>query len=180
MTQRAPDFGPIMEDRGRLAGALGLAEDDLAPDLPAQVVSTGLPHFMVPVHGLDALGRAQVDSRALSEIVAGLGVRWAYLFAAGPPDTTAAARARLLGGGFEDAATGSAAGPLGAYLVHYGLHRPGLMDIEQGIEMGRPSRILVDVRVEAGQIGPVRVSGDVSIWARGDLDVVSLSRMLES
>jgi predicted PhzF superfamily epimerase YddE/YHI9 len=54
------------------------------------------------------------------------------------------------------------------------------MDIEQGIEMGRPSRILVDVRVEAGQIGPVRVSGDVSIWARGDLDVVSLSRMLES
>ncbi len=82
----------------------------------------------------------------------------------------AAARARLLGPGWEDPATGSAAGPLGAYLVHYGLHRPGMIEVEQGIEMGRPSRILVDVSRVSGEIGPVKVTGDVRIWGRGELE----------
>ncbi|MBV9279497.1 MAG: PhzF family phenazine biosynthesis protein [Chloroflexi bacterium] len=169
MTQRTPDFGRVVEDRVRLAEALGLEEEELVPDLPAQVVSTGLPHFLVPVRSLEALGRARPEPDLLPALTEGLGVRWAYVFCTDTPGTAAAARARLIGVGGEDPATGSAAGPLGAYLVHYGVHRAGAMDVEQGVEMGRPSRIVVDVPVEGGEIGSVRVAGEVHIWGRGEL-----------
>jgi len=173
MTQRAPEFGPIFENRTRLAEALGLTEEDLAPGLPAQIVSTGLPHFMVPVRSLEALERSVPASGLLPAVTDEIGARWAYVFSVETPETVAAARARLLGVDMEDPATGSAAGPLGAYLVRYGVHRAGTLEIEQGVEMGRPSRILVDVPLEGGEIGPVRVSGSVRIWARGELRPLS-------
>src|SRR5439155_20104135 len=46
--QLAPTFGPEMSDPNRLAHAVGLRAEDLHPELPAQVVSTGLAHFLVP------------------------------------------------------------------------------------------------------------------------------------
>jgi PhzF family phenazine biosynthesis protein len=172
MTQRAPQFGATLEHRAVVAGALGLEEQNLVAELPIQLVSTGLDHLIIPLRSADALGRVQPDPATFPAAVGGVGVRWAYPFCTDTPGTRAAARARLLAPGMEDPATGSAAGPLGAYLVHYGLHRAGVMEIEQGIEMGRPSRITVDVPVESGEIGPVRVSGSVRIWGRGSLDSV--------
>lgn len=173
MTQSAPAFGPQYAARERLAHALGLVEEDLAPELPAQIVSTGLAHLMVPVRSLEALGRARPSSDLIGDVVREAGSQCAYLFTVDTPESTAAARARLLSGWMrEDPATGSAAGPLGAYLVHYGLHRSGLLEIEQGVEMGRPSRIRVEVPVDAGEIGPVRVSGSVRVWARGEVNGV--------
>jgi trans-2,3-dihydro-3-hydroxyanthranilate isomerase len=169
MTQRSPQFGADVRDRAAIAMALGLGEDDLAPGLPVQVVSTGLNHLIVPLRSLDALGRARANHDLFPDAVKDLGVHWAYLFTTDTPGTIAAARTRLLAPGMEDAATGSAAGPLGAYLVRYGLHRSGAIEIEQGIEMGRPSRITVDVPMESGEIGPVRVTGSVRIWGRGTL-----------
>jgi trans-2,3-dihydro-3-hydroxyanthranilate isomerase len=169
MTQRAPEFGAIVEDRAALAGRLGLSDSDLVPELPAQVVSTGLAHLVVPLRSLDALGRARPREDTPAAPIADGDVRWAYLFTTETPDSSAAARARLVAPGLEDAATGSAAGPLGAYLVRYGVHRPGVLDIEQGVEMGRPSRLQVDVPVESGTIGPIRVTGEVRIWGRGQL-----------
>lgn len=181
MVQGAPEFGPIFEDRGALASALGLQEEDLADDLPAQMVSTGLKHFLVPLRSLDALGRARADPE-LEDITTPLtGWPWAYLFTPETPGSTAAARTRLLAPGMEDAATGSAAGPLGAYLVRYGLRRSGDLRIEQGIEMGRPSDIRVSVPVESGEIGPIRVSGQVRIWGQGIVEDEALaSPMLEA
>ncbi len=169
MIQRAPEFRDIFDDPTRLAVALGLSQEDLAPGLPAQMVSTGLDHFMVPLASLDALGRARGHHNMLPKVLSEIGARSAYVFTVETPQSTAAARARLLGVDYEDAATGSAAGPLGAYLVQYGLHRAGELEIEQGIEMGRPSRIVVDVPSEGHIIGPVRVSGSVHIWATGVL-----------
>ncbi len=168
MTQRAPEFKDTFDDPARLAAALGLLDEDLAPGLPAQIVSTGLDHFMVPLTSLGALGRARGHLDTLPDVLAVIGVKWAYVFTVETQQSTAA-RARLLGVDGEDAATGSAAGPLGAYLVQYGLRRAGEMEIEQGIEMGRPSRIRVDVPSEGHIIGPVRVSGSVHIWATGVL-----------
>ncbi len=181
MVQGVPQFGPVFEDRETLAGALGLQESDLVDDLPAQVVSTGLKHFLVPLRSLDALGRARLVP-SLEDITSPLtGLPWAYLFTAETPGSTAAVRARLLAPGMEDAATGSAAGPLGGYLVRYGLHRSGDLEIEQGIEMGRPSVVRVSVPVESGEIGPIRVSGEVRIWGHGTVEDPALaSPMLEA
>jgi trans-2,3-dihydro-3-hydroxyanthranilate isomerase len=170
MTQLPPEFGVVLEDRAQVAEALALGEEDLVPNLPVQGVSTGFAHLMVPVHSIAALGRARAVPELLPDVVAQAGTRFAYLFCVDTPGSAAAARARLIGVGLEDPATGSAAGPLGAYLVHYGLHRAGALDVEQGIEMGRPSRIEVDVPVEGGEVGAVRVSGNVCIWGRGALE----------
>ncbi|HEX8918084.1 MAG TPA: PhzF family phenazine biosynthesis protein [Chloroflexota bacterium] len=170
MFQRAPEFGATFVDRRRLAQALGLAETDLSADLPAQVVSTGLPHFLVPLRSLDALQRVQADANSFPRVAADAGVRWIYTFTADTPGDTAGARARLIAPQMEDAATGSAAGPLGAYLVQYGVRRAGEIQIVQGVEMGRPSLINVDVSRIEGNLGPVQVSGQVKIWANGHLD----------
>jgi trans-2,3-dihydro-3-hydroxyanthranilate isomerase len=179
MTQRQPSFGRIFEDRAAIAAAVGLSVDDVAPGLPVQVVSTGLDHLLVPVRSQETLTRARAVSDAF-RVVTDMGRRWAYVFCVDTPGSSAAARARLLAPGREDAATGSAAGPLGAYLVQYGLHRAGVMEIEQGIELGRPSRIEVSATMEAGEIGPVRVRGEVHIWGTGTLEVGEMrSGMLE-
>jgi trans-2,3-dihydro-3-hydroxyanthranilate isomerase len=62
----------------------------------------------------------------------------------------------------EDAATGSAAGPLLAYLhERTGLER---LEVAQGVEMGRPSRLLASV-----ENGRVRVAGDVVVLVTGTL-----------
>lgn len=171
MVQRAPTFGTILEDRGRLAAALSLREDDLAPGLESQIVSTGTDHVMVPIRTTEALSRARVEPDLLAPMLRAAGARRVYLFTMETPNSNAAARARLLGTGNEDAATGSAAGALGAYLVRYGLRRSGTMDIEQGIDMGRPSRITVEVPQREQSIGPVSVSGTVHIWGHGSVEV---------
>src|SRR5262249_61742440 len=60
---------------------------------------------------------------------------------------------------YEDAATGSAAGSLGAYLVKHGKFSPGhTLNILQGVEMGRPSNIEVEVSTNGKKLVP-RVSG---------------------
>ncbi len=171
MMQRAPIFGAILKHRARLAAALSLVEDDLAPGLESQIVSIGTNHLMVPVRTAVALANAHVVGDLLPALLHEVGARKAYLFTVETPDTNAAARARLLGGATEDAATGSAAGSLGAYLVRYGLHRSGTLDIEQGLEVRRPSRITVDVPLEGQIVGPVSVSGTVSIWGHGSVEV---------
>jgi len=60
---------------------------------------------------------------------------------------------------YEDAATGSAAGSLGAYLVKHGKCGAGhTLQITQGVEMGRPSQIEVEVTQSGKKLTP-RVSG---------------------
>ena len=72
MTQRSPTFGAVVEDRSGLARSVGLHESDLSPNLPAQAVSTGLTHFLVPVRSLDALAA----SRKVQPVGRGRGRRW--------------------------------------------------------------------------------------------------------
>jgi trans-2,3-dihydro-3-hydroxyanthranilate isomerase len=168
MIQRAPEFQAIFEDRARLAASVGLGEDDLVEGLPAQAVSTGITHFMVPLRSRDALRRARIDPAAFPDVPNSVGARWVYLFTTDASEGYAACT-RLLGDGMDDPATGSAAGPLGAYLVRYALQSPGRLEIEQGVDIGRPSRLTVDVSTIGGAIDPVVVSGNVSIWGRGSL-----------
>ena len=49
MTQPLPAFGPVIADRARLASAMALDESSLVPDLPARVVSCGVPFLFVPL-----------------------------------------------------------------------------------------------------------------------------------
>jgi predicted PhzF superfamily epimerase YddE/YHI9 len=125
---------------------------------------------------LDAATRTfaqEIDSRVLpveicSERGRVVSVGMTYVFCLDPLDPDSPARARFFGpnvGIAEDPATGSAAGPLAAYLVEHKLaseRRPVI--VEQGHTMGRPSRI--EVRVTGGG---VRVWGTAVLVLEGHL-----------
>lgn len=93
----------------------------------------------------------------------------AYCFAAGSRGRVFA-RGMLPWGIYEDPATGSAAGSLAAYLVHHGQLKPSeMLHILQGIEMGRPSDIHVEVAAEKGKLTP-KVSGSAVRIFEGHID----------
>ena len=166
MTQLPVEFGRVFEDRGLIARAIGLEPDDLGSDLPVQTVTTGLLWTIVPVRDAERLSRAQRDGRALEQAVAASGDEGLYLFAV----TDEGATARMFDAGHgigEDPATGSAAGPLGAYLAEHGLAgMPGSIVVRQGERVGRPSELHVEVRDEGGH-WRVRVGGGVHVVGSG-------------
>jgi trans-2,3-dihydro-3-hydroxyanthranilate isomerase len=169
MRQHAPDFAEPFEDRELLARAAGIEVDELHPTLMAQPVSTGLHHLMVPAASREVVANAHQNPRAVKEALDRAGGDAFYLFAVDEKG----AKARLFDvqyGIGEDPATGSAAGPLGAYVVHHGAHGPGRIEIEQGVEIGRPSTLVVDVEPEGDTLS-VHVGGGVVIVGEGVFDV---------
>jgi trans-2,3-dihydro-3-hydroxyanthranilate isomerase len=126
------------------------------------MVSTGLAALLAPVADLAALADCDPDFEALAKLDADPSLNlYAFVYQRG----SRTVRARCFGAdlaGVEDPATGSAAGPLVAYLQDcLDIDR---IVVEQGIEMGRPSRI--EARMEGGR--PV-VSGQVSVLAAGEV-----------
>jgi trans-2,3-dihydro-3-hydroxyanthranilate isomerase len=164
MLQNEAEFGPELE-RDAVMAAVGLSAEDAHPYLPPQVVSTGLRHVMAPVADHEALRRALPDYSTIYELAEPYGSMVIYLAWCEPDRGTARARSftRTVEMG-EDPATGSAAGPLGAYLFERtGCER---LSIRQGEEMGRPSVLeveMVDGRPRvAGGVIPV-IDGEVSL-----------------
>jgi trans-2,3-dihydro-3-hydroxyanthranilate isomerase len=165
MEQLPPIFRPPVDDTSAVLGATGLKPDDLIPELPCQVVSTGLAHLLVPVASEETVRWTRPDLQALTELLERAGASGAYLFAIEEGDI----HARLFAPGLgveQDAATGSAAGPLGAYLVEHGVVPPGLLTISQGQEIGRPSTLQVEIQ-PGGDGWRVFVSGGVVIVGEG-------------
>jgi trans-2,3-dihydro-3-hydroxyanthranilate isomerase len=159
MLQEPAVFGPQLDTRETL-GHVGLTPRDADPELPVQVVATGVPQVLAPVRP-EALARARPDYAALEPFLDGFEAIVLYLVACDLRGARARARAFChtaeMG---EDPATGSAAGPLMAYLHE----RAGLarLEIEQGVEMGRASRL--DCAVEGDR---VRVGGAAAILIEG-------------
>lgn len=152
-------------DPERVAGALGLTAADFVAELPPQVASTGAPHLLVVVRGGKLLPRLKLQAGALGGLLDELGAIVAYVAAIGDAGRVKA-RSFYLDRGLvvEDPATGSAAGPLVALL-----HRSGVasrIEIDQGVEMARPSRLSAEM---AGDL--VRVGGDVVVVADATLVV---------
>jgi trans-2,3-dihydro-3-hydroxyanthranilate isomerase len=167
MTQQPPEFGPEFDDRAGIAAAAALAPDDLHPDLPIQRVSTGLWPLLVPVRDEATLRRAVRSEAACRRVVQATDSEYLYLFAVrGPGDVFA--RMFDAGQGIgEDPATGSAAGPLGAYLAARGLAgMPGRVVVAQGELVGRPSFLHVDVQPSDAS-WTVRVGGGVRLVGEG-------------
>lgn len=180
MAQSAPRFGGVAGDRAELAASLGLAEADLVPDQPAQVVDTGAGHLLVPVRDRAAVDRAVPATERLAAVLRLAGGEGCYLYSRDPSSGdavepraavepgAAVAYTRFFNptmGIAEDPATGTAAGPLVARLVAEGQVPDGRpVIVEQGFALGRPSRIQVSVT------GPqVRVGGSGLVVAEGTL-----------
>lgn len=157
MTQKQAIFKPAKIDKKKLASALGISSKDFDPKLQPEFVSTGIFNLMVPLRNRAALGKIAMNMNELLRLQ-GKDATMAYCFALGS-NGKAFSRGMLPWELYEDAATGSAAGSLGAYLVRNGKLAPGhTLSILQGVEMGRPSHIEVEVTQSGKKLVP-RVSG---------------------
>jgi trans-2,3-dihydro-3-hydroxyanthranilate isomerase len=171
-------FGPERSNRAALAAALGLEEADLRPGAPIRSGSTGSTFLYVPLRDREAVDRAALDvPRLLAAMGEGprMGV---FVFAADPDPRAGRVYSRMFAphtsGVPEDPATGSASGPLGAYLVEHGLVAPAAaVDIvsEQGTRMGRQSFVHIRIAMRAGRIAELRVGGSVVPVLEGRLRV---------
>jgi trans-2,3-dihydro-3-hydroxyanthranilate isomerase len=166
MRQPPPVFDDEFPDPEGIAVSAGLSVDDLHEQLPPQVVSTGLRHLQAPVRDLDALRRAVRNPERLAKLAVDHRLDALYLFALTDEGATARMFDPAMGIG-EDPATGSAAGPLGAYLAAHGAGgMPGRIVVHQGEQVGRPSRLDVEVTDE-GDPWRVMVGGGVFVVGRG-------------
>jgi trans-2,3-dihydro-3-hydroxyanthranilate isomerase len=157
MTQTEAAFRPIKFKKAALAKSLGLTPTDFDPHLDPECVSTGIFNLMVPLRNRAALGKIVMNMFELRKLL-GKNATMAYCFALSG-NSKVFSRGMLPWEIYEDPATGSAAGSLGAYLVKHGKLAPGhTLSILQGEEMGRPSHIEVEVTQSAKKLVP-RVSG---------------------
>jgi trans-2,3-dihydro-3-hydroxyanthranilate isomerase len=178
MTQPLPVFGPVLSNRARLSAALGLDDDAIDAGGPApQQVSTGVPFLFVPLATRAAVDACVPDVRALAAAcqAEGLSGHEVFVFSREPGPDGATAYGRMFApalGVPEDPATGSACGPLGAYLTYHRLVPPDQareLLIRQGVKMRRPSSIHVSIGTDGDAITSVRVGGTAVVVAEAAL-----------
>ncbi len=159
MEQPLPTFEAVA-GRAAMAAELSLAEGDLVPSLPIEIGSSGNRFVFVPVRSIDAVRRAQ--PRGLTDA--------AYVFTTETVERGSTTHGRMYApwqGVAEDPATGSACGPLAAYLVRHGLSDGKRIVAEQGYEMGRPSMLYARVGGSADRITSVHVGGRAVVTGGG-------------
>jgi trans-2,3-dihydro-3-hydroxyanthranilate isomerase len=155
------ELGPAFE-REPCVRALGLEPVDLLGDYPVEAGSAGPPFLYVPLRDRAAVDRAMLDPAAMLRAVAGHPAGRAVFAFAPSPDGVYSRMFALELGVSEDPATGSATGPLGAYLVKHGLleARDGArFTNEQGVKMGRRSLLHAIVRMRGTGLDTIEVGG---------------------
>ncbi len=157
-------------DRGACAAALGLNESDLLPEVPCELWTAGNPNIYIALRDRSVVDRASIDAtkfRALSHVDA---KNCMFVFAPTPEG----AYSRMFApeqGIVEDPATGSAMGPLAAFMMKYGLssRKNGTRFVsEQGTKMQRRSFLHVLVHGDGGADG-IEVGGHVTALARATM-----------
>jgi trans-2,3-dihydro-3-hydroxyanthranilate isomerase len=162
MDQPIPTW-ETFENTGGLFAALGVE----GSGLPVESYDLGPGFVYVELESPEAVAALDPDLRELQRVVedgtycfARDGARWkSRMFA--PSDGVA-----------EDPATGSAAGPLAVHLARHG--RIGFgeeIEISQGVELGRPSKLFSYVEGSADAIERVRVGGSAVVVARGEFRI---------
>lgn len=171
---------PFSPDPERIAAAFGLAPDEIGfPGHTIGAWSAGVPYVTVPVRDLAAMARIRFDTRLWQDFApakASDAVASAYAYCRETVLPGSAFHARMFVAAtpsYEDPATGSAAAAfVGAVIAN---ERPadGSLEvwIEQGIEMGRPSRIRLEIDVVAGVAAKARIGGDAVVVGRGEIYV---------
>lgn len=172
MSQRKPQFLRIYSAKETLP-AFGLSPDDLLPGAGIQTVSTGTPQLFIPLNGLDALRRCQVDMQKFAELR-----RAGDFFSVHPfclqgveRGATFARHFALLPDIAEDPFTGSATGGMAAYLWYYGLIDLPVFIAEQGHWMQRPGQAFVEVLGARKAIETVKVGGSAVAVLKGELSI---------
>jgi trans-2,3-dihydro-3-hydroxyanthranilate isomerase len=160
-----------------IAAALGLDERDIgfAGHRPS-LFSAGLPCTFIPVAGLATIARARPDPSVFDTVFCGLESPVVYLYTKDTVEPGHAFHARMFApalGIAEDPATGSAAAALAGVLATFEQPADGCHTylVEQGFEMGRPSRITLSLEILHARLASVSIGGHAVVIARGTLDL---------
>lgn len=162
LNQGNPEFLNTVkiEEARNIIESLNLSADDINKDYPIEVVSTGLPYILIPVDS--NIERAKVLTNQLEKMISKFGAKFIYLF---NPETMEC-RTWDNSGLVEDVATGSAAGPLCAYLVKNGYKtRDKKILVHQGKFIGRSSIITGWVSENE-----VFIEGEVALFCNGEIN----------
>lgn len=135
--------------------------------------SAGVPYATVPVHGLKEAAKVRMNSDlwlSLAPKVDGMVVS-PYVYCRDTVNHGCTFHARMFNGIIEDPATGSAVAALTGAIMHFDqpVDGPSQFWIEQGIEMGRPSRIRLEIDVAGGTMTAARIGGHAIKIAEGTL-----------
>ena len=169
MRQVDPVFGQI-HDRATVAALAGLKPDDISDEWPTQTVSTGLPFAIVPIKRLSTLGSLAPDLKKIRSYFGKETLTDFYYITRDTGDAKVGLRSRAIFPNGEDPATGSAAGCTAAWMVRYGIAKPGeRVHIQQGVEIKRPSQIFVRAEEQGDRIVNVRVGGNAVEVMEGTL-----------
>lgn len=179
MSQPKPQFLGVVDnlkDLFEIANALGLPKSQITDTkVPVEVVSTGLPIIIVPVRTLTGVRSMTPNVSAINDLCARHGAKGLMAFTTMTVEEASAVHTRVFAppiGVLEDPATGSASGALGAYLVQNGVVEVAPMTeilAEQGYELERPSRILIQVESDDDAIQQVKVGGQAVMVIEGTL-----------
>ena len=126
-------------------GHLGWTAAVFEPKLPVAVANAGASHLLLPLARYQTLERIDYDFAGLRQTMLDHDLTTVCLFWRESDDIIRARNLFPVGGVVEDAATGAAAAALGGYLRLNELAAPGRLVVRQGVEMGRPSELLVDL-----------------------------------
>ncbi len=158
MAQPLPSIAPFAR-ADELLAVLGVESQ-----LPVELYDNGVPHVFVALAAEAEVAALQPDIQRLSDFgavgincIAGDGLHW---------------KSRMFGPGLgmaEDPATGSAAGPLALHLARHGRIAFGdEIEIVQGVEIGRPSKLFARVDGSAEAVERIDVGGSAVVVARGE------------
>lgn len=156
-----------------IAEGLGLTEADIGFDRHQPTVfSAGAPFLFVPIRSLAAIARARPGRMPWTDD----GGSATFLYTREVVEKGAAFHARMFGGGWgvpEDPATGSAAAAFAGVALAFDRPSDGehVLIIEQGFEMGRPSRIVLGFEVKGAVLRSASIGGTAVIVSTGSLDL---------
>ncbi len=171
MKQLEPVFGDT-HDSNLLSKVLSLKTQDIDNRFPIQQVSTGLPTVIVPIKTLKAVKKAKIVNSKYHKFTENIEAKTILIFCPQTYDTVKDLNVRFFAGRYgipEDPATGSGNGCLAGYLVKHRYFEEETIDlkVEQGIEIGRPSLLLLKAEKKGPRI-IIHVGGKVKTVAKGE------------
>jgi len=149
----------------QIAEALNINEHDIDKNYPIEVVSTGLPYLLVPLR--NNIYNSKITHNDFEAFLSGFEAKFVYVF----DTSTLECRTWDNFAKAEDVATGSAAGPLCAYLVKNKIKKQDeVIDVHQGKFVNRPS-IIQGWISQNGGLEEIFITGEVSFFASGIINI---------
>src|SRR5438874_8305984 len=172
MRQRDPEFG-VTFSREQVARVIGIAADEIPPEWPIEIVSTGLPFAIVGIRNQETLANLNFPHAQAAEFLKNTEAKFFYFLCPQRHEKNRLeARARMFFYGGEDPATGSAAGCAASWMVQHGIaNSDEQVLIRQGAEIHRPSEMRVRATRDGERVTNVRAGGYAVEVLRGTVSL---------